>query len=137
MCLSQQLQLEGLRNTPGSFLSVRFDTDPQESAEPVDRHSTVHGFADYDHWYCTISPVELTRALVRAFGPLIASSPFALVILIYADLSARLLRSDMKQVAELQQELQRRRDGSGSVSATLVTLVASDPSVLTRARACA
>lgn len=107
VCLSQQLQLKGLRNTPTSFLSVSLDTDPQESAEPVDWHSTAHAFADYDHWCCAISPVELTRALVGAFGALIASSPSALVILVYADLSTRLLRSGMKRVAELKQEIQR------------------------------
>ena len=107
VCLSQQLQIEGLHSTPISFVSVSVDTDPHESAAEVVCHTPHHGFADYDHWHYAVAPVALTRALVSAFGPVVASVPSAPVILICADQSARLLRSGVKRVAELEQELQR------------------------------
>ena len=107
VCLSQQLQIEGLHNTPTSFVSVSIDTDPNESARLVVSHSSRHGFADYDHWHYAVAPVALTRALVGTFGPVVASAPSAPIILICADQSTRLLRTGVKRAAELEHEIQR------------------------------
>lgn len=55
VCISQQLQIEGLHDTPTSIVSVSLDADPYEPWGPVVRHSSSHGFTDYDHWGTTPS----------------------------------------------------------------------------------
>lgn len=107
VCLSQQQQIAALHDATAGFVSVSIDTDPHESAGQVIGHSARHGFSDYDGWHYAIAPIGLTRALVGAFGPVIASAPSAPMVLICADQSTRLLRTGVKRAAELEQELQR------------------------------
>ena len=80
-----------------AIIHISLDTDPNEDETNVKEHIETHGL----DWYFTISPIELTNALIEEFGLQVVNAPSAPVVLICEDGSARLLTSGVKSADEL------------------------------------
>ena len=102
VCTSQQRQLAELaRRTGDRVVIISLDTDPNEDAALVQRHTAQHGF----DWRYAVAPAELTRALIAEYGAVIASAPSAPMVLVCANLQTRLLRRGVKRAATLEEEV--------------------------------
>ena len=102
-CTKQQQETQKLHNELGdSFVSISFDTDPNEDEKNVLGHIERNGF----DWYYAISPRELTRALMDEFGAVIANVVDAPIILICENQSSRLLSRGIKSADKLKAELE-------------------------------
>ncbi len=102
ICTKQQKQIKLLHEDVGdSVISLALDTDPNEDESEVLDHTEKNGF----DWLYSVSPTDLTEALIDEFGIGIVNAPSAPVILICEDQSFRKLRNGVKGVAELTEEI--------------------------------
>jgi len=100
-CRKQQDIIRSLHEEVGdSFVSISIDTDPNEEARHVISHIDLYGY----EWPYAVSPVPLTRALIKEFGQGIAFAPGAPIVLICEDQSARLLASTRLKSADVLKE---------------------------------
>ncbi len=101
-CLRQQKEMGKLIESHGEeIIHVSLNTDPNEDLIAVRQHAEKHEFS----WYFAVAPVEMTQALIDAFGLTVVNAPRAPVILIEADGSARLLPNGLKSAEELLEEI--------------------------------
>lgn len=104
ICTQQQKKIKELHEEIGdTFVSISLDTDPNEDAAKVKEAAEERGF----NWYFTVSPVELTQALIDQFGVRVVDAPAAPVILICENGSARLLKRGIKSAQDLKGEISR------------------------------
>jgi thiol-disulfide isomerase/thioredoxin len=102
-CLAQQREIQKLKSREGdAIIHISLDTDPNEDEAKVREHVETHGF----DWYFTVSPIELTNALIDEFSLTVVSAPSAPIVLISEDQSARLLRSGVKSADDLLLEIE-------------------------------
>ncbi len=102
ICLRQQKEMAKLIELEGeSIVHISLDTDPNEDDIAVRLHAEKHGFT----WLFAVAPVEMTQALIDAFGLTVVNAPRAPVILIDVDGSARLLRNGVKSAEDLLEEI--------------------------------
>ena len=88
VCTKQQREIKKLHDEIGDdIISISLYTDPNEDTEIIRAHINANDFT----WYYTISPIEMTQALIDEFGNSIISAPSAPMILICEDLSYRKL----------------------------------------------
>ena len=103
-CLAQQKEIKKVKQIEGeNIIHISLDTDPNEDEDKVREHVERN---DLD-WYFTVSPVELTEALIDEFGLNFVSAPRAPVVLICEDQSTRFLRSGVKSAEELISEIKK------------------------------
>jgi thiol-disulfide isomerase/thioredoxin len=103
-CTKQQQEIKKLHEELGDdLISISLDTDPNEDETQILNHLTKNGFT----WTYAISPPEITRLLIAEFGQGVVFAPQAPTILICEDQSARLLKSGVKSVDELKQEIEK------------------------------
>ena len=102
-CTKQQKEIKNLHEEIGDdVISISIDTDPNEDAEIIRAHINANDFT----WYYTISPIEMTKALIDEFGNSIISAPTAPMVLICEDLSYRkLVGFGARSVDKLKQEI--------------------------------
>ncbi len=104
VCLKQQQEIKKLHEKLGeAVVSVSLDTDPNEDMQKVLEAVQERGFT----WRFAISPIEVTKALIEEFGPAVVNAPIAPIILVCEDGSTRLLGKGVKDVEELEAELER------------------------------
>ena len=104
-CVEQQREIKKLNMIDGdSIIHISLDTDPNEDENKVLEHIERH---DFD-WYFAVSPIELTMELIDDFGFSIINAPGVPMVLICENKDAILLRSGVKRVAELQEEVKIR-----------------------------
>ena len=98
ICLRQQKEMAKLVESHGeAIVHVSLDTDPNEDRSLVREHALRHGF----DWLFAVAPIELTQALIDAFGLTVVNAPRAPVVLIESDGSARLLENGVKSAERL------------------------------------
>ena len=102
-CTKQQREIKKLHDEIGDdIISISLDTDPNEDTEIIRAHINTNDFT----WYYTISPIEMTQALIDEFGNSIISAPSAPMVLICEDLSYRKLGGfSSRSVDKLKQEI--------------------------------
>lgn len=104
LCLKQQQIIQQLeQQSSGDIISISLDTDPNEEQEIVKQHAISNNFA----WYFSVSPKQMTDALINEFGLSIVHAPSTPVILICADQTARLLGKGVKSAEKLQEEINK------------------------------
>lgn len=102
-CTVQQREIKKLHDEIGdAFISISFDTDPNEDEEKVREHTEKNGF----NWIYVVSPIEVTRALIDEFGIGFVNAPSAPVVLICPDGTSRKLSSGVKSSDELKEEIE-------------------------------
>lgn len=102
VCTKQQEKIKELHEDIGdSVISISLDTDVNEDEAKVKEHLERNKF----DWYYTISPSDLTKALIDQFGAAIVNAPQAPIILICSDQSARMLGRGVKSVSELKEAI--------------------------------
>jgi thiol-disulfide isomerase/thioredoxin len=101
-CTKQQRTIKELHELVGDeVVSVSLDTDPNEDAARVLSHVERNGF----DWRYSISPKELTVALIDQFGVGVVNAPAAPIVLVCPDQSSKMLPSGTKSVEELQEAI--------------------------------
>ncbi len=100
-CKQQQDEFVKFKQEMPDVILVSLDTDPNEDEARVKDHIEKYSY----NWYFAISPAETTKVLIDDFGLEIVSAPATPVILVCEDQAARFLKSGIKDVAELKQEL--------------------------------
>ena len=102
-CTKQQREIKKLHDEMGDdVISISLDTDQSEDKARVRTHIESNDFT----WYYTISPIEMTQALIDEFGNSIISAPSAPMVLICEDLSFRKLGGfSSRSVDKLKQEI--------------------------------
>jgi len=107
VCTKQQQEIKKLHeeneNSENEIISISLDTDPNEDEQKVLEAVQERGFT----WRFAVSPAELTKLLIDEFGPAIVNAPFAPVILVCENQSARLLGRGSKSAEELKAEIER------------------------------
>ncbi len=102
-CTVQQTKIKELHEEIGdSFISISFDTDPNEDEERVKEHTERNGF----DWIYVVSPPDFTRALIDEFGINFVNAPLAPVALICPDGTSKKLRNGVKSPSELKTEIE-------------------------------
>ncbi len=101
LCTKQQNIMKQFHKDNPDIISVSLDADPNEDAEQVKAHATSHGF----DWKYSVSPIEMTRSLIKEFGQGISAAPTVPVILICEDQTARKLGRGVKDADTLTQEI--------------------------------
>ncbi len=102
-CTKQQQEIQKLHKKI-NFVSVSLDTDPNEDEAIILDHAQRQGFS----WFYAVSPAEVTKDLIREFGPGIVNAPSAPVILICPDSSIHKLGGGLKLEDELLSEINTR-----------------------------
>ncbi|MEE9525835.1 MAG: redoxin family protein [Candidatus Woesearchaeota archaeon] len=103
-CRKQQEKIKELHEDIGdAAISISIDTDPNEEEAQVIRHAENN---DFD-WIFTVSPIQVTQALIDDFGITVVNAPSAPVVLICPDGAAKLLGRGVKSANELKQEIER------------------------------
>ena len=101
-CLKQQRKIEELHSEIGDrVVSISLDTDESEDEAQIKEHINSNGLDRY----FSVSPVDLTKALIEDFGPGVVSAPSAPVILICEDGSVSKLKSGVKDVEFLREAI--------------------------------
>lgn len=104
LCLKQQQIIQQLeQQSSGKIISISLDTDPNEEQEIVKQHAISNNF----EWYFSVSPKQMTDALINEFGLSIVHAPSTPVILICADQNTRLLGKGVKSIEKLQEEINK------------------------------
>lgn len=103
-CTEQQKQTKELKEEVGeAIVHISLDTDPNEDIEFVREHIEKNGF----NWYYAVSPPEMTQALINEFGIKFVNAPLVPMVLICPDGSTRFLRSGVKRVDDMKNEVGR------------------------------
>lgn len=104
LCLKQQQIIQQLeQQSAGEIISISLDTDPNEEQEIVKQHAISNNF----NWYFSVSPKQMTDALINEFGLTVVHAPSTPVILICADQKTRLLGKGVKSAEKLQEEISK------------------------------
>jgi len=102
-CTKQQKEIKRVKELRGEeIIHISIDTDPNEDENKVIRHANDNNF----DWHYSVSPSEVTNALIEEFGLTVVNAPSAPVILICEDQSTRLLEKGVKTAEELIQEVE-------------------------------
>ncbi len=102
-CTVQQREIGRLaQREDEAIVHISLDTDPNEDEARIEEHLARNGF----DWYYSVSPIELTRALIDDFGLTVVNAPAAPMVLICADQSSRLLRTGVKTAEDLLAEVE-------------------------------
>lgn len=102
-CTTQQKKIKELHDEIGdAFISISFDTDPNEDEEKVRQHTERNGFT----WMYVVSPIDVTQALIKEFGIGFVNAPSAPVALICPDGTSKKLRNGVKSANELKTEIE-------------------------------
>ena len=106
-CLRQQKELKKVAaRGSDALIHISLDTAPNEDEAQVKAHAEKNGL----DWYFVVAPIELTNALIDEFGLTVISAPFAPVILICEDQSARLLKNGVKSADTILSEVAKGCD---------------------------
>jgi len=98
ICLRQQREMHRFIEMYGDHVvHVSLDTDPNEDELAVQLHLQKHGFS----WYYSVAPINMTTALIDAFGLTVVNAPRAPVLLVSPSGTARLLPGGVKTAEEL------------------------------------
>jgi hypothetical protein len=101
LCTQQQKESKKLHDSGSSIISISLGTDPNEEERIVKEHTQENGFT----WRYSVSPKELTQALIDEFGSGVVNAPAVPVILICPDQSTRLLKRGVKSASKLEEEV--------------------------------
>jgi len=103
-CTKQQRVIKNLHEQEGdSIISISLDTDPNEDAEKVKKHTEDNGF----DWYYAISPRETTQKLIDEFGIGIVSAPSVPTLVVCPNGVFEKLKSGVKSTETLLSEVER------------------------------
>jgi thiol-disulfide isomerase/thioredoxin len=102
-CKRQQQEIKKLHEEVGdSVISIGLDTDPNEDEEKVLSFIEQNNF----DWRYSVSPTDLTKALIDEFGQNIVFAPQAPIVLVCKDGSSKLLPRGIKTSEELQKHIE-------------------------------
>ncbi|MFB6209036.1 MAG: TlpA family protein disulfide reductase [Candidatus Nanohaloarchaea archaeon] len=100
-CTRQQQELKRLHEK-SDVTSVSLDVDRNEDIRKIRRHRQRNGF----DWRYAVSPLELTRMMVKRYDTSIANPPSAPMILVCEN-GTRKLPNGVKPVSKLQEEIKK------------------------------
>ena len=104
-CTQQQKEIKKFHKEVGdSVISIGLNVDPNEDENVVLQHIQTN---DFD-WRYSVSPPELTKALINEFGRTIVSAPSVPMILVCENGGSHLLNRGFKSTKELKLVVRER-----------------------------